>query len=311
MNPVELKLSMATKQRISKPIRRSASSKAIQVPQLSQLSWLVHGFSTRNGGATTCYGARSLNLGFTQHDKRTNVERNRRNLLVTLGASSGKGTAMKPWPLVTLRQIHSDIIHLVTTPAKQPLAGDGMVTNVPGLALGIQTADCFPVLLIDTKTKAVGAFHAGWRGTVQRITEKGLGLMRHEFGTQPGDVLAAIGPGIQGCCYEVGEELKANFESQFDYAQELFRDSQESDPVREKYPMLFMNQRAPGHGDLCLKLFLNLREANRRQLMAVGVPEQNIGALNDCTSCDPKQFFSHRAERGKTGRMMAVLGIRP
>ena len=311
MNPVKLKLSMVTKQRISKRTAISTSPKPIQVPQLSRLAWLVHGFSTRNGGVTTCYGARSLNLGFTQHDKRTNVEQNRRKLMVKVSASSGKGTALKPWPLITLRQIHSDIIHLITTPTEQPLAGDGMVTNVPGLALGVQTADCFPVLLIDTKNKAVGAFHAGWRGTVQRITEKGLGLMRHEFGTEPGDVLAAIGPGIQGCCYEVGEELKANFESQFDYAQELFRDSQESDPVREKYPMLFMNQRAPGHGDLCLKLFLDLREANRRQLMAVGVPEQNIVALNNCTSCDPKQFFSHRAERGKTGRMMAVVGIRP
>ena len=76
-------------------------------------------------------------------------------------------------------------------------------------------------------------------------------------------------------------------------------------------PMLFMNQRAPGHGDLCLKLFLDLREANRRQLMAAGVPEQNITALNDCTSCDPKRFFSYRAERGNTGRMMAVIGIKP
>jgi YfiH family protein len=175
----------------------------------------------------------------------------------------------------------------------------------------VQTADCFPLLLIDTKNRAVGAFHAGWRGTVRRIAEKGLGLMRQEYGTLAADVVAAIGPGIQACCYEVGEELKANFESQFEYARDLFRDSQDSDPVREKYPMLFMNQRAPGHGDLCLKLFLDLREANRRQLMAAGIPEQNISALNDCTACDSKRFFSYRAERGNTGRMMAVIGIRP
>jgi len=82
MNPVKLKLSMVTKQRISKPTATSASPKPIQVPQLSRLAWLVHGFSTRNGGVTTCYGARSLNLGFTQHDKRTNVEQNRRKLMV-------------------------------------------------------------------------------------------------------------------------------------------------------------------------------------------------------------------------------------
>jgi YfiH family protein len=213
--------------------------------------------------------------------------------------------------MVTLRQIHSDIIHVITAPTAKPPAGDGLVTNVPGIALGVQTADCFPVLLIDKKHKAVGAFHAGWRGTIQRIAEKWLGVMRHEFGTRPEDVLAAIGPGIQGCCYEVGEELKANFESQFEYATELFRDSQESDPVREKYPMLFMNQRAPGHGDMCIKVFLDLREANRRQIAAAGVPEKNITSLEDCTSCDPKRFFSYRADRGNTGRMMAVVGIRP
>jgi hypothetical protein len=266
----------------------------------------VHGFSTRNGGSSTCYGEKSLNLGFTQQDKRANVEQNRRQFLAALRAGSDESL----WPLVTLRQIHSDLVHVVTGPEDKPLVGDGLITNVSGIAIGVQTADCFPLLLVDRKNKAVGAFHAGWRGTVQRIAEKGLGLMRREYGTRPEDVVAAIGPGIQACCYEVGEDLKANFESQFEYARELFRDSQESDPVREKYPMLFMNQRAPGHGDLCLKLFLDLREANRRQLMAAGVSEENITALTDCTSCNPKRFFSYRAERGNTGRMMAGIGIR-
>ena len=297
-----------TKQR-NRKIKPSSSKdylKTLQMPELNQLYWLVHGFSTRSGGVTTCYGGQSLNLGFTQQDKRANVEQNRRELLAAVRASSDESL----WPLVTLRQIHSDLIHVITGPEDKPLVGDGLVTNVPGIAIGVQTADCFPLLLIDRKNKAVGAFHAGWRGTVQRIAEKGLGLMRREYGTRAEDVVAAIGPGIQACCYEVGEELKANFESQFEYAGELFRDSQESDPVREKYPMLFMNQRAPGHGDLCLKLFLDLREANRRQLMAAGVSEGNITALNDCTSCNPKRFFSYRAERGNTGRMMAVIGIR-
>ncbi|HYL92429.1 MAG TPA: polyphenol oxidase family protein, partial [Alphaproteobacteria bacterium] len=175
--------------------------------------------------------------------------------------------------------------------------------------LAIQTADCFPVLLVDRKNKAVGAFHAGWRGTVSRIVEKGLGLMRRQYGTNPQDVLAAIGPGIQKCCYSVGPELKDQFHSQFDYAGDLFHEVQESDLVRERYPMLFLNARAPGHGDLCLKLYLDLQEANRRQLLAAGVPEKQIMALAGCTSCDTRRFFSHRAEKGKTGRMMAVIGI--
>jgi len=136
-----------------------------------------------------------------------------------------------------------------------------------------------------------------------------VGIMRLEFGSHDGDIHAVIGPGIQNCCFEVGEEVEAAFHSQFDYAGALFHSVQESDPVRQKYPMLFMNQRAPGHGDPCIKLHLDLREANRRQLLAAGVPQENITALDGCTACNPRKFFSHRKERGKTGRMLALIGI--
>jgi YfiH family protein len=227
--------------------------------------------------------------------------------LLALGATS-KG---KPWPLVALRQIHSDMIHVVRAPGSNQLVGDGLITNLPGIALGVQTADCLPVLLIDMKNKAVGAFHAGWRGTVRRIVEKGVGVMRHEYGSLPEDIHGVIGPGIQKCCYSVGEELLSEFQSQFSYADELFHEVQESDPVRERYPMLFLNARAPGHGDQCIKIHLDLREANRRQLLTVGVPERQITALGDCTACNTRRLFSHRAEKGHTGRMMAVVGIKP
>lgn len=267
----------------------------------------MHGFTTRPGGLTTVYGSRALNLGFTKDDLRANVERNRQAALVAAGATS-KG---KPWPLITLRQIHSDLIHVVRSRKPDRFVGDGLVTDLRGVALGILTADCFPVLLVDTKKKAVGAFHAGWRGTVKRIVEKGVGMMRLEFGSRPEDIHAAIGPGIQNCSFEVGEDVEEQFHSQFEYAAALFHRVQESDAVRERYPMLFMNQRAPGHGDPCIKLHLDLREANRRQLLAAGVPEKNITALKDCTYCQPRKFFSHRAERGKTGRMLALIGIKP
>ncbi len=277
----------------------------LQAADLKKLRWLVHGFSARAGGVSTCYGGKSLNLGLTSHDTAANAERNRKRLLLALGA----GTKARPWPLITLRQVHSDLIHVVWSPKPGKLSGDGLVTNLPGVALAIQTADCFPVLLVDTRNKAIGAFHAGWRGTVQRIVEKGLGIMRQEYGTRPQDVHAVIGPGIQKCCYEVGDELRSQFESQFPYAHELFHEVQESDPVREKYPMLFMNARAPGHGDLCIKLHLDLQQANRRQLVSAGVPKKQITALPGCTACNTKTFFSHRAEKGKTGRMMAVIGL--
>jgi len=316
-----------SKHRVSRP-RQPARLQILQAPALRRVPWLVHGFSTRPGGSTTTYGGHSLNLGFTKDDLRERVERNRTKMLLAVGAAELAGGAANnatPWPLITLRQVHSDVIHVLRSPKvvrspipglskpssskPGPLAGDGLVTDRPGLALGVLTADCFPVLLVDTKNRAVGAFHAGWRGTVKRIVEKGVGIMHLEFGSRPEDIRAVIGPGIQNCSFEVGAEVEQAFHSQFDYADELFHRVQESDPVREKYPMLFMNQRAPGHGDPCIKLHLDLREANRRQLLAAGVPEANITALEDCTVCNPRKFFSHRKEKGKTGRMLAVIGI--
>ena len=274
--------------------------------KLSAQPWLVHGFSTRLGGVSRLYGGSALNLGFTPHDSRAAVERNRELFLHELGAASGRAR----WPLVALRQIHSDLIHRVDQPRAQLLAGDGLVTDVPGLVLAVQAADCLPIILVDRKRRAVGVFHAGWRGTVQRIVEKGVGEMQRCFGSRPRDLKAAIGPGIRGCCYEVGEEVRIKFESQFAYGATLFHEVKDSDPVREKYPLLFLTARAPGHSDLPKKIFLDLVEANRRQLLDAGVPKKNIEASPLCTNCHPELLFSYRGERGKTGRLMGVAGIR-
>lgn len=249
----------------------------------------------------------ALNLGFTKQDSRAAVDENRQAFLKQLGASKGRLL----WPLVTLRQIHSDIIHRVSERPEHLLPGDGLITNTPGLLLAVQTADCLPVILVDTKTRAVGVFHAGWRGTVKRIVEKGVGEMRRWFGTQPRYVKAAIGPGVHGCCYEVGPEVRQKFESQFAYAEKLFREVKESDQIRERYPLLFLTARAPGHSELPKTLFLDLVEANRHQLLAAGVSAKNIEASPLCTSCRTDLLFSYRAEKGMTGRLMGVVGIRP
>ena len=257
-----------------------------------------------------------MNLGFTAADSRIAVEKNRRAFIHFAIAPAAVKTRSTPassrdsWPLVTLRQIHSDIIHQVSQPSKEPLAGDGLITNTPGVLLAVLTADCLPVILVDARQHAVGVFHAGWRGTIQRIVEKGVGEMRKNFGTRPGDLKAAIGPGIRGCCYAVGQEVNDAFESQFGYAAELFRETKETNEIHERYPLLFLTARAPGHSQLPKKIFLDLAEANRRQLLAAGVPARNISDLNLCTSCHADRFFSHRAEKGNTGRMMAAVGIR-
>jgi YfiH family protein len=215
-------------------------------------------------------------------------------------------------PLVALRQFHSNLVRTATAAdagRERPWKADGLITGEPGLLIGIQTADCIPVLVADRKKRVVGAFHAGWRGTVKRIVELGVGRMRLEFGSKPEDLVASIGPGIGACCYAVGEEVLSEFESQFSYALELFREVYSSDAVRDKYPMLFLTQRAPGHSPIGPSLHLDLVEANRRQLLAAGLRARSIHAVGGCTNCETGLFFSHRASHGYAGRMMAVIGI--
>ena len=272
--------------------------------------WLVSGFSTRAGGFSTIFGGRDLNLGLVRHDSRRAVEKNRKLFLQEIAHIRGKSTITLKMKLVSARQIHSSIIHVLETAPRRPLVGDGFLTKVPNLLLSIQTADCVPVLLLDPVKRAVGAFHAGWRGTAKRIVEKGVGAMRIHFDSAPADIRAAIGPAIGACCYAVGDEVVEEFHSQFDYAASLFSEVFDDDPIKKKYPMLFLTARAPGHSDLGPQIHLDLVAANRQQLLHAGVLAKNIWSADLCTGCNPTRLFSHRKEDGFTGRMMAVIGIK-
>ncbi len=283
----------------------------LQIPAWREKkNWLWHGFSTRVGGVSRAYCGKDspgdLNLGFTAADTREAVEQNRKLLAEAVTGSAST-------PIAILRQFHSNLI-VVTDKSyferERPLKADGAITAVPGVLLAIQTADCIPVLVADRRQRVVAAFHAGWRGTVKRIVELGVGRMRLEFGSAPKDLIAAIGPGAAQCCYAVGEEVLSEFESQFSYASELVREVFDSDPVRKKYPMLFLTQRAPGHSSIGPSRHLDLIEANRRQLLDAGVRESAISLTGGCTNCHADLFFSHRASRGHAGRMMSVIGIR-
>lgn len=283
----------------------------LTVPGWEKSGWLWHGFSTRRGGLSRAYCADDapgeLNLGFTSDDTREIVTANRR--LLAEAASGDPAT-----PLVALKQIHSNLVRLAgaaDSHREVPWKADGLMTDEPGLLLGIQTADCIPILIADRKRQVVAAFHAGWRGTVSRIVESGVGRMRLEFGSRPEDMAAAIGPGIGCCCYAVGDEVLSSFESQFAYARELFREVYDADPVHIRYPMLFMTQRAPGHSEIGPSLHLDLAEANRRQLLAAGLKPGAIEMVGGCSNCQPELFFSHRGSQGRAGRMMSVIGIRP
>jgi len=173
--------------------------------------------------------------------------------------------------LATLKQIHSNLVLMADLPGLCGTA-DALVTNRPGLAIAVRTADCFPILLADMRSRAVAAIHAGWRGTASHIVGGALEKMNAEFGTLPSDVHAAIGPGIGVCCYEVGEEVARQF-------------------------------------GFCSRTHLDLASENRRQLEAAGVAAQNIETLGVCTFCDAERFFSYRREREKAGRMTSYIRV--
>jgi YfiH family protein len=302
---------------------RAGGVQIIQASPLASARWLVHGFSTRLGGESKLDGARALNLGYTEWDTRNAVNANRKRLLAALGA---EGMA-----LVTLRQIHSDIIHEIRkAPAQSPrdlsrsghgpLRGDALITRAPGLLVAVQTADCVPILLADPRRRVVAAVHAGWRGTLKRIVAKTLGRMRMFHGTKPADVLAALGPGIGACCYEVGPEVVQAFAGQFAAAREWFA-GEAIDPTgrtlhfddlasgEDRNPFKWLWMTAPGHDPPPPRLHLDLIAANRWQLLDAGVKPRNIAATELCTACRTDLLFSHRREQGKTGRLMGLIGI--
>jgi YfiH family protein len=271
----------------------------LQVPALSKLPWLIHGFSTKPGGVSDQNGEKVLNLGYTDWDSKENVLENRRRFQFALGASGLQ--------LISLKQIHSDVIHLFDAAPAQPCQGDASITNRPGLLLGVQTADCVPILLVDPKKRAVAAVHAGWRGTLRRIVVKAIGQLQMQFKSEPADLLAAIGPSIGGCCYEVGTEVATQFQSQFADAPEWFDEFRTGD---EPNPIQWLNMMPPGHQPPPKNVLLDLRKANRAQLLSAGLRAPNIFVSDLCTACRRDLLFSYRKEGPQSGRLLCVIGIR-
>ena len=284
-------------------IRRARGLQIVESRALARMGWLAHAFSTRPGGESVLAGKRVLNLGFTEWDERTRVQPNREKFMAAVGA--------KQMSLVALRQIHSDVLHLVAAVPEAALQGDALATRTQGLLLGVQTADCVPILLADTRHRAVAAIHAGWRGTLARIAAKTLGRMRMEFGTKPRDIIAALGPAIGRCCYEVGPEVAQAFAMQFPKAAEWF-DGPFAQLASGEEPLNlpWMTMMPPGHTPLPLRVNLDLHAANRWQLLDAGVPAAQIAVSELCTACRTDLLFSYRREGAKTGRLMAVIGVR-
>ena len=279
--------------------RISGEVRVLQVRAFLEFPWLVHGFSTRVGGSSRLNGQNELNLGFAEWDTRENVLENRRSFQAAMKARDLK--------LIALRQIHSDVVCEVERALAEPCKGDASVTNQPGLLLAIQTADCVPILLVDPTKRAVAAIHAGWRGTLARIAQKTIGQMQMRFGSKPADLVAALGSAIGGCCYEVGAELVISFTSQFAEAANWFDEPRTGE---EPNPLQWLNMMPPGHQPPPKNVRLDLRKANRAQLLDAGLRAGNIYVSELCTACRTDLLFSYRKEGPDSGRLMSAIGIR-
>lgn len=280
-------------------LRKSQGLQILELDPFRKLPWLVHGFSTRPGGLSQLESESVLNLGFMEWDARETVLENRRKFQSALGAGDLQ--------LSPLKQIHSDVVHLLYQSRAEACKGDASATKQPGILLAIQTADCVPILLVDPKKRAVAAVHAGWRGTLARITQKTVGRMQLEFGSKPSHLLAAIGPSIGPCCYEVAADFVTKFTAQFADATDYFDEPRSGE---EPNPLQWLNMSPPGHQPPPKNVHLDLRKANRSQLLAAGLRAQNIFSNDLCTACHTDLFFSHRREGPLSGRLLAVIGIR-
>ncbi|MEJ7862190.1 MAG: peptidoglycan editing factor PgeF [Pyrinomonadaceae bacterium] len=237
----------------------------------------VNGFSTRLGGVSD-FPKNSLNLAGYNEDSTENIEENRRRFLRLFDGD---------FKIASCWQIHSADVRVVKTFedfADGNQKFDALVSNLENVLLGAKTADCVPVLLGDAKTKAFAAIHAGWRGTAGSIVKNACEKMRAHFGTNPKDLICAIGPAASGKNYEIGQNVIDAFRENFSQSKHLFT------PTRS------------GHA------FVNLPLANQEQLISVGVLPENIHVAPLCTIDRIDLFFSYRAE-GKTGRLMSIIGL--
>lgn len=246
---------------------------------------IVHGFSTRGGG-TSKPPFSSLNLAYHVGDDPQAVLKNRQLFFAALGLDLARST----WA----EQVHGARVAVIdraevgrgalSADSVVP-ATDALVTNIPGTALAIMTADCVPILIFDPVRGAIGAAHAGWRGTLAKLAVKAIWTLQEVYGTQPSDCQVVIGPAIGPCCFQVGPEVVEKF------AKHWAGDD-----------LTFISRSAQGW-------YVDLARANSLILQGIGISDKNIFGGSHCTCCRSQQYFSYRRDQGRTGRMAAVIGL--
>ncbi len=236
-----------------------------------QFPHLIGAESTRHGGVSSPPFS-SLNLGINTNDDPDNVRENRRIFFEKLGILETQ--------LASSYQVHGNKVQVVLGEGRTE-GYDALVTNRPNVFVGVTVADCTPILIYDARNRAVGAVHAGWRGTVAQIVSKTLQTMQHTYGTQAVDCYAYVGTCIDECSFEVGEEVSDQFEDEF----------KRFDVTVGKY-------------------LIDLKRANAAQLLAFGIPTSQIEISPYSTVTHNTDYFSYRLEKGQTGRMLAVIGMK-
>jgi polyphenol oxidase len=239
------------------------------------LGQVVHAFTTRAGGISPPpYD--SLNLAMRWGDARENVFENRRRLFGACGVEHA----------FFVRQVHGAAVVQITAASAPELPpeteADALVSDVPGVALAVFTADCVPLLVADPATGAVAAIHAGWRGVIAGVVPAALRALNGFYGSRPADLRVALGPAIGPCCFEVGPEVVSAFSTAF--------------------PGLALMSMGPAG-----KPHIDLKRALRAQLQAAGVPAQQIDAGTECTKCTPARFFSYRRDNTRTGQHLSLI----
>ena len=248
--------------------------------ELSTLDFLTHAFCTRRGGVSRApYDG--LNVGDIVGDREEDLLRNLDLVKDAFAIPDGR--------LILMRQVHGDRIHLIDEDGPLPEGlpeYDGLITDRPGVALGIRTADCVPLFCVDRTRRVIGAAHAGRRGTALGIAARMVATLTERFSSRPEDILAVIGPAIGPCCYQVDTPVFDAFSAM---------------PGAD----LFLRP-CPEKG----RWMLDLALANRLQIREAGVPPENIFSAGLCTACRQDLFFSHRAAGGRTGRQVSLIMLR-
>lgn len=249
---------------------------------------VIHAVSTRFCGVSSA-PFDGLNLALHVGDNETAVLKNRRLFSAGLG--------LEPSYITTCQQVHGNKVACIT---KENIGAgafslndtikdtDALITNLQGAALTLFFADCTPIMLYDPVHHAVGAAHGGWRGTAGEISLHTLEMMHEQFGTNPADCLASVGPNIGPCCYEIGDEVAQIFKNLYEKDSSLIL---RRDETSQKY-------------------HLDLQKANVLTLQKAGLKAQNIDTADTCTACNSGIFFSYRADRGKTGRIACIIALK-